>query len=324
MKDLTCIELEHGQLGEYDQLVESAGTVFQGRSWLAAIGTGFKLVGFMNGGGGIVAVASVPVRRFLGQALIARAKLTPHCGPVGLSDRLSRAQGREAQRAIMSALVEYLEGIRPALCALNFAPGVVDCLPFRWKGYKVVPNYTYRLMLDKDREHILAEFSSVRKRNLRAAKRDGIEIRQIDDSELVLDLVEKSFARQGELAERQIIGRILRQYANPSNSYAFCAFREGQPIASVFIVHDQRTAYYLLGGYDQEIAHHGAGAACMFEAIALAREKRLAVFDFEGSVIPAIERYLRGFGGDLVPYYGVYKAWAPIECALKVRYRYWF
>jgi hypothetical protein len=43
----------------------------------------------------------------------------------------------------------------------------------------------------------------------------------------------------------------------------------------------------------------------------------LRAFDFEGSVVPAIERHFRGFGGTLTPYFRVNKAWLPIEMVLK-------
>lgn len=55
----------------------------------------------------------------------------------------------------------------------------------------------------------------------------------------------------------------------------------------------------------------------MFEAIQHTQQLGLERFDFEGSVIPAIERYIRGFGGKLTPYFKVNKAWLPIELAMK-------
>ena len=54
-----------------------------------------------------------------------------------------------------------------------------------------------------------------------------------------------------------------------------------------------------------------AGAACMQAAISKAKELGLKLFDFEGSTIPAIERYFRGFGGELVQYLTVNRAWLP-------------
>jgi len=110
---------------------------------------------------------------------------------------------------------------------------------------------------------------------------------------------------------------ILSSFARPDNSYAFVVQSNGVPIAGTFVVHDAKAAYYLLGGYQTEGKHYGAGALAMFESIRRARDLGLEVFDFEGSVVPAIERYFRGFGGRLTPRFRVNKAWLPLEMALK-------
>ena len=60
-----------------------------------------------------------------------------------------------------------------------------------------------------------------------------------------------------------------------------------------------------------------AAPMAMFACIRQARELGLEVFDFEGSMIPGIERYFRSFGGTLTPLYRVVKASLPIEWALK-------
>jgi hypothetical protein len=130
-----------------------------------------------------------------------------------------------------------------------------------------------------------------------------------------------TFARQGKRLDKNAVDEILFGYADEGNSYAFTAHCEGRAIAACFVVHDQRTAYYLMGGYDERAGHHAAGPAAMFAAIRHAREMGLETFDFEGSVIPPIERYFRGFGGRLTPYLTVNRAWLPIEMLLKLRKR---
>jgi lipid II:glycine glycyltransferase (peptidoglycan interpeptide bridge formation enzyme) len=74
----------------------------------------------------------------------------------------------------------------------------------------------------------------------------------------------------------------------------------------VYIVWDKDTCYYLLGGYDPERSHSGASALAMWEAIKYAKnELKLSKFDFEGSMVPAIEMFFRKFGGEITPYYSV-------------------
>ncbi len=67
-----------------------------------------------------------------------------------------------------------------------------------------------------------------------------------------------------------------------------------------------------------------SGVCTMFETMKHSPVLGLKIFDFEGSVIPAIERYFRGFGGGLTSYFTVTKAWLPVEIALKFRWRQYF
>jgi len=106
-----------------------------------------------------------------------------------------------------------------------------------------------------------------------------------------------------------------------SNLIGFVAYSDKKPIASTFCVYDSKTAYYLFGGYDSETKHHGAGVSCMWQSILLAREKGLKTFDFEGSMIPEVEKYFREFGGTLIPYYVAYKAPTALKLILKLNKR---
>lgn len=79
-----------------------------------------------------------------------------------------------------------------------------------------------------------------------------------------------------------------------------------------------KTTYYLLGGYDPATKHGGAGILCMWQSILHAKGVGLDTFDFEGCMLPEVERFFRGFGADLVPYFTVNKAWLPLEFMLKI------
>jgi hypothetical protein len=55
----------------------------------------------------------------------------------------------------------------------------------------------------------------------------------------------------------------------------------------------------------------------MWESVKHAKDLGLRYFDFEGSMVPQIETYFRGFGGRLTPYYRINRASLPIEIILK-------
>ena len=82
--------------------------------------------------------------------------------------------------------------------------------------------------------------------------------------------------------------------------------KEGETLGAVWIVWDDKRAYYLLGGYDQSAKSNNAVALAMWRAIQFtATDLKLPEFDFEGSAIPAVERFFRKFGGTLTPYHSI-------------------
>ena len=84
------------------------------------------------------------------------------------------------------------------------------------------------------------------------------------------------------------------------------AYNENKAVAATFCVHDKKTAYYLFGGYDVLNKHHGAGVSTMWNCMMHAKREGLNIFDFEGSMIPEVEKYFREFGGELIRYYRVH------------------
>jgi hypothetical protein len=55
----------------------------------------------------------------------------------------------------------------------------------------------------------------------------------------------------------------------------------------------------------------------MWKSILHARQLGLRTFDFEGSMIPEVERYFREFGGKLIPYYEISKAKFPVNLLMR-------
>jgi lipid II:glycine glycyltransferase (peptidoglycan interpeptide bridge formation enzyme) len=189
--------------------------------------------------------------------------------------------------------------------------------PFIWKKFKVVPSYTYLLDLTITEKDLLMRMSNERRKNITKGIKDGLIVKQTTDYRLIKSLVMKTFSRQNEKLDLDYLNKILLEFADRTNSFAYATYNDNIPIACSFCLYDEHKAYYLLGGYDSESKHHGAGTMAMWEAIKHDKDLGLKCFDFEGSKIPHIERYFRGFGGHLTPYYQIIKARLPLEIILK-------
>ena len=81
---------------------------------------------------------------------------------------------------------------------------------------------------------------------------------------------------------------------------------QDEVIAVNFLVYDDNTVYYLMGGIDPSKKDLGAMDAIQFESIKFALESGRR-FDFEGSMIESIEKYFRSFGAIQTPYFSISK-----------------
>jgi len=313
--------LHESEYAAYDVLARSHGTLFNRLEWVTLFAGRMQPFGIFEEGGQMVGGFSLYRERRMGLTVFRRAPFTPTCGPFLEVKAQNPVTVLEVKRKALESLIDYLDGYPRNLTMLPLDQRISDTLPFIWRGYKVIPKYTYLIDLTQPREQILKNMSSIRRNDISKATRDGLVVQPTTDMGVVRDLVLATFGRQQKGLDRVCLEAILFQYATPANSYAFTTYRQGNPIATAFIVHDEKTAYYLLGGYDSKDRHHGAGALAVGEAIKCAQELGLKTFDFEGSVMPAIEKYFRGFGGHLASYYTVNKAWLPVEFILKLKNR---
>jgi hypothetical protein len=312
------------EIASYNALACEQGTVFHSVAWTALFGDRLTRYGVFQKNGDLIAGFHLYKIRMLGMTVLRNPPFTPHCGPFFKINAKNQVAILEAKRDILEAIADFLDNGSHAIVSVSLVPTIQDAVPFIWRKFKVVPGYTYILDLAVSLDELKRRMSPVRRNDISKAVRDGLVVRQIADPAVVRDLVMETFSRQRVSSCSQYLNEILFHFSNESNSYTFMTYRGDTAIACCFIVHDSKTAYYLLGGYRDDEKHHGAGALALLEAIKHAKELGLAAFDFEGSMIPAIEKYFRGFGGRLTPYFTVNKAWLPLEMALKFVKRHMF
>jgi lipid II:glycine glycyltransferase (peptidoglycan interpeptide bridge formation enzyme) len=249
---------------------------------------------------------------------------TPFIGPNLNLDTLRNTTRIEKIKKIISAMVDYLENYKYHIIFLSLNRDIIDTMPFIWKKYKVTPLYTYIIDLNLTETIIWNNMTTERRKNINKSLKDNLTVEKTYDYTLAKELILKTFLRQNKKIDTFYLDKILFNFAQENNSFCFITYLQEKPISAAFCLYDSHTAYYLLGGYDTELKHHGAGALALWKAILYAQELGLKSFDFEGSVVPSIEQFFRGFGGNLVPYFSVTKALLPLEIILKFFKREWF
>ena len=210
----------------------------------------------------------------------------------------------------------------------NFDYQITDWLPFYWEDYKQTTRYTYILYNISDKNTLWNNMSPNIRRNIAKAKekyhitvKKGISI---DD---FLRIQSLTFKRQHlpspkhcELLKKLIATCRERNQGDLWGSYD----EKGNLHAAAFVVWQESSAYYLAGGGDPDLRESGAHSLVLWESIRFVAQYT-SVFDFEGSMIPGVERFFREFGAIQTPYFTItkgnisllYKVWLKINSILR-------
>ena len=314
-------ELENKHRAEYKTLSEKHGSVFSTLDWVSIYGKELKLYSILNDDGQLIGGFHLFIKTTKGITRIMNPPYTPTIGLFYENAAQNKANRLSFDKDVMTELVSFLKKIKNSVLMISLPDFVIDTQPFYWNGFKVVPNYTYKIDLSQSIEQMNSDMASLKRTNLRKNTTDGIVVEKASDLKIVKKLILKTFDRKDKSVDIKLMDKILFEYAKPENSFAYISYKGSEPIACSFCAHDNKTAYYLFGGYDSANKHRGAGPGAMWASVTEAKNRGMKYFDFEGSMIPEVEKYFRGFGGDLTPYYTINKAKLPVEMLLKLNRR---
>jgi hypothetical protein len=183
------------------------------------------------------------------------------------------------------------------------APEYTNLMALQWAGYRLGFGYTHRLDLKSNSEEDLWQGlrDTIRQQIKKSEKILKVTTnRTIEDFSRVLS---KTFARQGMDVSGSLpaLARIDGVMKKRNQCRIFSAEDgDGKIHAAVYVVFDERHAFYIAGGGDPALRQSGAHALAMWQAIRDAKG-HTPTFDFLGSMIPSIELFVRGFGARQVP-----------------------
>ena len=192
---------------------------------------------------------------------------------------------------------------------LYFHQGFQYVLPFIWAGYRVEPQFSYIIDDFRDLDIVLTNMDA-KIRNLIKGARKNVEIISNISVDEMIYLEKASFEKQGRKFpwDEDIIRKIYNLSQQYGHGKALAAIDKvsKKAIAVAFLVYDEHTCYYLLGGKDYASKIQGTQELLLWEGIKFAATVSRE-FDFEGSMIPGIESFFRGFGGKPYVYYRIRK-----------------
>lgn len=273
--------------------------------WLEAVSPGQWDVAVVRRGEEVAAVWPYAYKLRLGRLrLLELPELTFYLGPWLRPSTAKYAVRLAEEKDLMTELVQSL----PEFAAFQqyLHPAATNWLPLYWQGFSQTTRYTYRLDDTRDLETL---WSGVRENIRREVRKAEKQLRVVEDEDhrRFLELQRVTYARQGmkmPFGEETFV-RLDAECVKRGARTILCAVDgQARPHAAAYLVRDASTVYALLRASDPILRTSGAASLVLWKAIEIASSEKKA-FDFVGSWVEAIERFVRAFGGRQVPFFEI-------------------
>jgi len=208
-----------------------------------------------------------------------------------------------------AARVHQLLANLPPLAGFDqqFSPLANDLIPHLPTAYTATPYLTYRIDLATF-PNWQARINRNMRRNIKKAAAQ-LQLRTDLDLATFYRVNALSFTRQG-LPVPYTFDQLQRHDAALARHQARQIFAavsaDGQIHSVAYLIWDRHAAYYHLSGDDPALRHSGSGIWLIAQAITFTQQQlQLPIFDFEGSMIPAVAAIRQQFGAQPTTYYRV-------------------
>jgi hypothetical protein len=315
--------LESVDLPAFRVLADEFGYLFARPSWMNSIPS--SAFGIFTEEGRLLGGFLLWEQTVFGLRILRTPPFHASIGPFLVPELMeSGLKSRDRHRKVLEELASFLLSRHPALISVTLDHRHQDMLAFLWRGCKVSPGLTYLLDLRQSEAALHTGQSAQRRQQLRRSEKAGVAITVDQSLEAVQRLVGVTFGRQGKALPPNLLEGLFRELRQEENWYVVRGQVEGCDASASLFVHSRHTAYHLFGGYDPRLRSTQAGAAVMWQAILHAKAIGMQTFDFEGSMLPAVERFYSDFGGEPRHPFRITRGFWPIECLLKIKFRHLF
>lgn len=178
----------------------------------------------------------------------------------------------------------------------------------KFKDFAIEKKITNILSI-ADFQGVFAAYKPSLKRQIKKASKQ-VTVFEADDIYLFFQLHEKTFVKQNKKV--LIPFKAFEQTwntckKNKSGKLLFARDEEGNVHAALFLTFDEEQAYYLSGGTDSQYYGSGAMSLLMHTAIKISSESGKKYFDFEGSMLPRVNKFFENFSPKAYEYLSISK-----------------
>ena len=307
--------LDKSRYSEWDKFVSENGTVFHTSWWHEAWGVPYDIYALMNEDGEIESGMPVYISRFqnmpqamdlLGIRGVTKPPLTPINGPV------FKACTKTSRSTIYTHVKKELLNSLQSLPKVDFYDfhlwrSCSDLMPFIWNGFETQVLYTY-IIPAENVNNWQSNMSKNARRFLKdariAAEKEGFSeiLTGVPFEEMDLPFRGTMKAKDFQVSQYSKMHTWWEtvQKRKAGMSYLI-RDKEGKPACASIMVWDNRTAYALMNGMVPTVRSDGNINMLLFERMINDALNMGLDFDFEGSSLMGVERFYRGFGGEMRP-----------------------
>lgn len=248
---------------------------------------------------------------------IVMPQLTASLGPVIADIPANYYKRLSKEKTVLTQLVSLLPSTSHLQIKLPYT--YTNWQPFYWLGFSETTHYTYIINNLTDINAVYENLTSGTRKNIRKAEK-LVRVEESDRIEDIYELNQMTFNRQSRNISYSL--EYLKKLdvackANNCRKILVAKDHENRIHASLYLVWNNYSAYYLIGGGNPDLRNSEAMTLLMWEAIKYASTVSTR-FDFEGSMLEPIEKFFRGFGAVQTPYHVIFKTSPVMSLVLTV------
>lgn len=204
------------------------------------------------------------------------------------------------------------------ICSTENASEIVQYLPFKYINLTIseLPkkledlNFEERinieLNLNYSYDEIAKKYNENTRRNLKKASEIKIQIKEDISIEDFLKF--KRDALNFSLKEKiiRILNTLLNKAESLGKAEKYAAYIDDNLCALVYLIKDTNRLY-MIQSVSNELAYEKSVTFFLLDYIFRKYAGQNIIFDFEGSMIPGVARFFKGFGGEEKSYYRIYR-----------------
>jgi len=296
-------KLEHGSHWRAST-ADGVKQIFQQQWWLSAASEGKHDEVVVRQADDVVARLAFVADRTLGFRRLRMPAFTHVLGP-DVPQGKGKPQTELTRRlSLVRSLIDQLPQFDFFKVALDpsAAGGLanVDGLAFQEKGFRVSPQYNYRIDSSVGLERVWEGMNFRTRQHIRRAQ-ESCCVDAVQDPAEFVDFYVRNLAigdRNARFDLAHFVNIFAACEARKCGSALVARSSDGSPLAMTFLVWDDASLYYLLSARTPCGREGGATSLLIWSAIKKAHELGLC-FDFDGVATSGIARFYAGFGGQI-------------------------